>query len=115
MTTTESAVDDTPEPEVVVDPNAVNITINGKPVVARKGDLIIKAAEDNGDYIPRFCYHERMSSVGMCRMCLVEVDTGRGPQLMPSCMFPVSPDMKVYTDSPTSKAARQRQFSSVSP
>ncbi len=95
MTTTES------------DPNAVSITINGREVTARKGDLIIKAAEDAGEYIPRFCYHERMSSVGMCRMCLVEVDTGRGPQLMPSCMFPVSPGMAVFTDSPTSKAAQE--------
>ncbi|MCU1386729.1 MAG: nuoG, partial [Ilumatobacteraceae bacterium] len=89
MTTTETpTLDDVPEP-APVDPNAVSITINGRAVTAQKGDLIIKAAENAGDYIPRFCYHERMSSVGMCRMCLVEVDTGRGPQIMPSCMFPV--------------------------
>ncbi len=106
MTTIETeAVDDAPEP--IADPNAVAIEINGRAVTARKGDLIIKAAEDAGEFIPRFCYHERMSSVGMCRMCLVEVDTGRGPQLMPSCMFPVSPDMKVFTDSPISKAAQE--------
>ena len=67
MTTTE------PTPEVVVDPNAVNITIDGQPVVARKGELIIAAADRNGDYIPRFCYHPRMNSVGMCRQCLVEI------------------------------------------
>ena len=93
--------------EPIVDPNVVSLFINGVAVTARKGDLIIKAAEDNGEFIPRFCYHERMSSVGMCRMCLVEVDTGRGPQLMPSCMFPVAPDMKVFTDSPVSKAAQE--------
>ena len=68
-----------PEP----DPNAVAITINGRPVTARKGELVIAAAERHGEYIPRFCYHNRMSSVGMCRMCLVEVDSGRGPQLQP--------------------------------
>ena len=107
MTATETpTLDDVPEP-APVDPNAVSITINGRAVTARKGDLIITAAENAGDYIPRFCYHERMSSVGMCRMCLVEVDTGRGPQIMPSCMFPVSPDMKVYTDSPVAKAAQE--------
>ena len=106
MTTTETNTD--PEAlEPVVDPNAVSIVINGRQVTARKGDLIIKAAEDNGEYIPRFCYHERMSPVGMCRMCLVEVDTGRGPQLMPSCMFAVSPDMKVMTNSPIAKAAQE--------
>ena len=98
MTTTEPAptADDTPPP----DPNAVAITINGTPVTARKGELIIAAAERHGEYIPRFCYHERMSSVGMCRMCIVEVDTGRGPQLTPSCMVAVAPDMKVDTKSP---------------
>ncbi len=63
-----------PEP----DPNAVMVTINGKQVEARKGDLVIAAAERAGAYIPHFCYHPRMKSVGMCRQCLVEVDTGRG-------------------------------------
>jgi NADH-quinone oxidoreductase subunit G len=104
MTATESAPETS---ERVVDPNAVTLTINGREVTARKGDLIIKAADDNGTYIPRFCYHERMASVGMCRQCLVEVDTGRGPQLMVSCMFPVTPGMIVETESPTAKAAQE--------
>ena len=45
------------------DPNAVNITINGRPHVARKGQLLIEAAADAGEYIPRFCYHDRMAPV----------------------------------------------------
>jgi NADH-quinone oxidoreductase subunit G len=101
MTTTE------PVAEAPVDPNAVPITINGRDVVAQKGELIIAAAERNGEYIPRFCYHERMSSVGMCRMCLVEVDSGRGPQLTPTCMVTVAPGMKVETESPTTKRAQE--------
>ena len=101
----DETVDEAPEP--IVDPNAVAITVNGRPHTATKGQLIINAAEDAGEYIPRFCYHSRMSSVGMCRQCIVEVDTGRGPQLMVSCMFPVSPDMKVLTDSPTAKAVQE--------
>ncbi len=105
MTATES--NDVEPVEVIVDPNAVSVVINGKPFTAQKGDLIIKAAENAGAYIPHFCYHERMSSVGMCRMCLVDVDTGRGPQLMPSCMFPVAPGMVVNTESPASKAAQE--------
>jgi predicted molibdopterin-dependent oxidoreductase YjgC len=44
------------------------------------GELLIAAAERAGTYIPRFCYHPRMEPVGMCRMCIVEVDTGRGPR-----------------------------------
>jgi NADH-quinone oxidoreductase subunit G len=89
------------------DPNAVQITVNGAPFTARKGELIIAAAERAGVYVPKFCYHPRMRPVGMCRQCMVEVDTGRGPMLQPACMFPVAPDMKVTTDSPTAKRAQE--------
>ncbi len=104
MTTTENTPDST---EPVVDPNAVSLTINGVAVTARKGDLIIEAAEDAGVYIPRFCYHDRMSSVGKCRMCLVEADSGRGPAVTVSCMVPVAPDMKVETESPMAKRMQE--------
>ena len=103
MSTTESVPVDAP----AVDPNAVAIQINGKDVVARKGDLIIKAAENADVYIPRFCYHDRMSSVGMCRMCVCEVDTGRGPALTPTCMVTVAPGMKVFTESETTKRVQE--------
>ena len=63
------------------------ITVDGLAVEAQPGELLIAAAERAGTYIPRFCYHPRMKPVGMCRMCLVEVDTGRGPALQPSCML----------------------------
>jgi NADH-quinone oxidoreductase subunit G len=90
-----------------VDPNAVAITVNGIPVVAQKGELVIAAAERVDVYIPRFCYHPRMSPVGMCRQCMVEIDTGRGPMLQPSCMVTVAPDMKVETETPTAKRAQE--------
>ena len=77
----------------------VPFTLNGQSLEANQGELLIDAAERNGVHIPRFCYHSRMTPVGMCRMCLVEVDTGRGPGLQPSCMLPVTPDMKVETES----------------
>ena len=96
-------VEAAPEP----DPNAVQITINGRPFTARKGELIIAAAEREGTYIPRFCWHNRMSSVGMCRMCLCEVDSGRGPQITPTCMVTVAPDMKVDTESATTKRIQE--------
>ena len=89
------------------DPDAVRLTINGREVIARKGDLVIAAAQRVGDYIPRFCYHERMSSVGMCRMCLVDIDTGRGPALQPSCMITVAPDMVVNTKSQSALRAQE--------
>ncbi|MDO8363155.1 MAG: 2Fe-2S iron-sulfur cluster-binding protein, partial [Actinomycetota bacterium] len=100
---------DTPETTDAppVDPNAVNVTVNGVPHVARKGQLVIDAAAAAGEYIPRFCYHERMTSVGKCRMCLVECDSGRGPAVTVSCMVPVSPDMKIETQSPTAKRMQE--------
>jgi NADH-quinone oxidoreductase subunit G len=102
------AIEETVE-EVVVepDPNAVTITINGRSVPARKGELIIAAADRSGDYIPRFCYHPRMSSVGMCRQCLVEVEGPRGPQLVVSCMTPVSDGQVVHTESETVTRAQE--------
>ena len=84
-----------PRPRTITDP--VTITVDGKEVDVQRGELLIDACERNGTYIPRFCYHPRMEPVGMCRMCLVEVDTGRGPALQPSCMIECSADMKVAT------------------
>ena len=85
---------------------AVEITVDGVAVAAEPGELLIAACERSGTYIPRFCYHPRMSPVGMCRMCLVEVDTGRGFALQPSCMVPVAEGMKVSTDSEAAKKAQ---------
>ncbi|MFZ9359019.1 MAG: NADH-quinone oxidoreductase subunit NuoG [Ilumatobacteraceae bacterium] len=90
-----------------VDPNVVNITINDKPVVARKGELIIAAADRTEDFIPRFCYHPRMSPVGMCRQCLVEVETPRGPMMVVSCMTPVAEGQVVRTATEGVKKAQE--------
>lgn len=84
----------------------VAINVDGVDITANKGELLIDAAERHGVYIPRFCYHPRMKPVGMCRMCLVEVDTGRGPGLQPSCMLPVSDGMTVLTESEVTKKAQ---------
>ncbi len=84
----------------------VTITINGETVEARKGELVIAAAERTGTYIPHFCYHPRLRSVGMCRMCVVDIDSGRGPALQPACMIEVAPDMVVDTQSAATKKAQ---------
>jgi NADH-quinone oxidoreductase subunit G len=86
--------------------DGIAVEINGREVIAQKGELLIDVAERAGSYIPRFCYHERMKPVGMCRMCLVEVDTGRGPALQPSCMLECTPGMKVDTESAITKKAQ---------
>ena len=89
------------DPETVV-----NITVNGQPVEAAPGEWVIAAAERAGVYIPHFCYHPRMNSVGMCRMCIVDIDTGRGPALQPSCMVEVSEGMVVDTTSEQTRKAQ---------
>jgi NADH-quinone oxidoreductase subunit G len=85
---------------------SVAITVNGKAMTAEPGELVIDACERNGVYIPRFCYHPRMTPVGMCRMCIVDIDTGRGPALQPACMIPVAEGMAVETESDTTKKAQ---------
>ena len=97
---------DTAETEVPEEPPGIAFTVNGAEVRAEPGRMLIDACEDAGVYIPRFCYHPRMTPVGMCRMCLVEVDTGRGPALQPSCMLTVSEGMVVDTESEATKKAQ---------
>lgn len=78
-------------------PNAVSVTIDGKTVEASEGELLIAVAERHGVYIPRFCWHPRMRPVGMCRMCLVDVEGPRGWALQPACMQTVTDGMNVDT------------------
>ncbi len=84
----------------------LTVTIDGTPIEANPGELLIAAAERTGTYIPRFCWHPRMSEVGMCRMCLVEVSGPRGMSLQPACMQPVAEGMVVDTKSSTVKKAQ---------
>ena len=85
----------------------ITITINGEEAQVEPGQMLIKACEDTGTYIPRFCYHPRMNPVGMCRMCLVEVEGLRGIMLVPSCTMPVNDGMVVHTESETVVKAQE--------
>ena len=84
------------EPRPDAPPESVTVTIDGRDVQAKPGELLIKVAQEHGTYIPRFCWHERMTPVGMCRMCLVEVDGQRG--LPPACTTPVTDGMVCRTN-----------------
>jgi NADH-quinone oxidoreductase subunit G len=75
----------------------VNIEVNGTPVKARKGEVIIRATDREGIYIPRFCYHDKLPIAANCRMCLVEVE--KAPKPLPACATPVAEGMKVFTNS----------------
>ena len=84
----------------------VSITVNGREFEVKSGELLIDAAERAGEYIPRFCYHPRMEPVGMCRMCLVEVEGPRGATLQPACYLHVNDGMSVCTNSEKVKKAQ---------
>jgi NADH-quinone oxidoreductase subunit G len=87
-------------------PEEVSFVLDGRPTSAKPGEMLIAAAERAGTYIPRFCYHPRMEPVGMCRMCLVEVDGPRGATLQPSCFIAVTEGMSVDTVSEKVKKAQ---------
>ncbi len=89
------------------EPELVNITIDGAEHRVPAGSLLIRAAQDTGTYIPRFCWHERMNPVGMCRMCLVEVQGPRGPMLITACTNDVAEGMVVDTRNETVKKAQE--------
>ncbi|MCU0644257.1 MAG: 2Fe-2S iron-sulfur cluster-binding protein, partial [bacterium] len=76
----------------------VTLTVDGKKLTVPEGTLIIDACEQNGIYIPRFCYHKHLTKSGNCRMCLVKIE--RNPKPQPSCMTPVAEGMIVYTNTP---------------
>jgi NADH-quinone oxidoreductase subunit G len=79
--------------------------IDGKTLEAEAGTMIIKAADDAGIYIPRFCYHEKLSIAANCRMCLVEVE--KAPKPLPACATPVADGMKIFTRSEYARTAQQ--------
>ena len=83
----------------------VNIEVDGKPVEAKKGQMIIEVTDNIGTYVPRFCYHEKLSIAANCRMCLVEVE--KAPKPMPACATPIMEGMKVFTRSPAAIAAQK--------
>ena len=85
----------------------VTFTVDGKQLEGKQGQLLIEACEDSGIHIPRFCWHKRLDPVGMCRMCLVEIDTPRGKTLVPSCTTQVSEELSVETESDTVKKAQE--------
>src|SRR5262245_15287719 len=73
------------------------IEIDGKTFEVENGQMIIEVADKVGIYIPRFCYHKKLSVAANCRMCLVQVENARKP--VPACATPITNGMKVFTKS----------------
>jgi len=83
----------------------VNIEVNGVAMKARKNEVIMRATDREGVYIPRFCYHEKLPIAANCRMCLVEVE--KAPKPLPACATPVVEGMKIFTHSPKAIGAQR--------
>ncbi len=83
----------------------VKLTIDGIEVEIAPGSSLIQACEKAGREVPRFCYHDRLSIAGNCRMCLVEVE--KAPKPVASCGYPVAEGMVVHTNSPMARNARR--------
>ena len=83
----------------------IKITINGSEHEVEPGITILQACEQIGVEIPRFCYHERLSIAGNCRMCLVDME--RAPKPVASCAMPVADGMVVNTDTPKVQKMRK--------
>lgn len=93
----------------------VELEIDGHPVTALKGSMIIQAADAAGIPMPRFCYHKKLPIAAVCRQCMVEVEMGgrRVPKPQVACATPVAQGMKVYTRSPFAIHAQQNALEFV--
>ena len=85
--------------------DSIQITVDGRTLPAKKGQMLIEVTDAAGIKVPRFCYHRKLSVAANCRMCLVEVE--KAPKPLPACATPVMPDMVVKTRSELARAAQQ--------
>ncbi|DBA80587.1 TPA: hypothetical protein ACH3X1_007848 [Trebouxia sp. C0004] len=85
--------------------NQIECKVNGESVHVPKGSTVMHACDAAGIDIPRFCYHQKLSIAGSCRMCLVEVT--KSPKPVASCAMPAGPGMDIKTDTPLVKKARE--------
>ena len=83
----------------------IKVTVDGVEHEAIPGQMLIELTDQTGNYVPRFCYHEKLSIAANCRMCLVEVENSRNA--LPACATPVSDGMVVHTKSKPAKTAQE--------
>lgn len=83
----------------------MEVFVDGESVIVPKNFTVLQACDAAGVDIPRFCYHQRLSIAGNCRMCLVEIEKSPKPQA--SCAMPAGPGMKIKTNTPVVKKARE--------
>ncbi len=81
------------------------VTVDGTEIEVPNGSTVFQACREAGREIPHFCYHERLSIAGNCRMCLVEIE--KAPKPVASCAYPVADGMVIKTDTPLVRQARR--------
>ena len=79
----------------------LKLKVNDIDVEVEEGLTVLQACEKAGVEIPRFCYHEKLSIAGNCRMCLVEME--KSPKPIASCAMPASEGMNIKTNTPLLK------------
>jgi len=83
----------------------IEVTINNKNYKFEKIITVLQACEQANVTVPRFCYHEKLSVAGSCRMCLVEIE--KSPKPVASCAMPISNGMVIFTNTPLVKKAQE--------
>jgi len=85
----------------------VVVTIDGRSAEVAGGSTILDAARQMGIAIPTLCHYRGLAPYGACRVCLVEIETARGPKQVASCSYPVEPGLVVHTDTQTVRESRR--------
>ena len=88
--------------------NLVKVTIDGREIEVPKDTMILEAAHQLNIHIPTFCNVDALEPYGVCRICIVEVNEGRKPRLVPSCVYPIRRPATIFTNS--EKVAKHRKM-----
>ena len=85
----------------------INVKINGIAVSVPKGSTVLDAARKAGIEIPTLCFMKEKNEIGACRICVVEVNEGRGFRIVTACVYPVTEGMEVLTNTEKVQKARK--------
>ena len=86
----------------------ITVKVNGVEISVPKGTTVLEAAHFAGFEIPTLCYMKEINEIGACRICVTEVNEGRGFRLVAGCVYPCSPNMEIVTNSPKVIESRKK-------
>ncbi len=86
----------------------ITVKVNGVEISVPKGTTVLEAAHIAGFEIPTLCYMKEINEIGACRICVTEVNEGRGFRLVAGCVYPCSPNMEIVTNSPKVIESRKK-------